>query len=293
MKKASIIIIVKNDPGIRKTIDHLLKHKSKIQFEIIAVVKLKKHETMDYIDSRVNLVPYHNELRTITIPQQRNLGVKKAAYDPIVFIDASCVPATGWLDGLYAQFESGEHIVAGYVRSDDEHVVNNISGSIKKSSYLEECPTANVLISKKVFDDLGGFDETFEYGSDVDFMWRARDLGYQIKFEPKAIVSHDWGDIYEQFRRAFRYGRARVQLYYKHTKRWKYFLKKDALLFFYALFILFSPLGLFFPPYFLVLLLPVVKNWNAKPLKQTALNLAFGLGVLQKNFELLSKRLSV
>ncbi len=48
-----------------------------------------------------------------------------------------------------------------------------------------------VAIPKKVFDDLGGFDEDFfMYFEDVDFSWRARALGFTLKMCPFALYLH-------------------------------------------------------------------------------------------------------
>jgi GT2 family glycosyltransferase len=59
---------------------------------------------------------------------------------------------------------------------------------------------------------VGGFDESFDYGSDIDFSWRLRDAGVRLRSVPEARVEHDWGSHSRQLRRAFRYGQARRQL---------------------------------------------------------------------------------
>lgn len=288
MKHASLITIVKNDPALEKTIAGVLAHETEVSFELLLVIKGEPKDFPTINDKRVRLVPYQNAHKQVTIPEQRNVGVREAKYDPIVFIDASCVPRPGWLDKLYAQFTAGEKIVAGFVTPEEADTINTISGRLGQAEYLEECPTANVLVSKKVFETVGEFDESFEYGSDVDLMWRARDAGFKIKNEPSAVVTHEWGSTSEQFHRAFRYGKARCQLYWKHgQRRWEYFLKKDALLFIYAPYLLFSPIGLVFPLYFLFLLVPLWKNRHAQPFLQVGLNLAFGAGILRKAVDLI------
>jgi hypothetical protein len=41
-----------------------------------------------------------------------------------------------------------------------------------------------------VFESLGGFDEAFRYGEDVDFVWRAVDGGQVCRYEAGAVVHH-------------------------------------------------------------------------------------------------------
>jgi GT2 family glycosyltransferase len=53
--------------------------------------------------------------------------------------------------------------------------------------------TACALIRRSVVVELEGFDSEsfFLYCDDVDFSWRARIAGYQVIFEPAAVVFHD------------------------------------------------------------------------------------------------------
>ncbi|HJX26723.1 MAG TPA: glycosyltransferase family A protein, partial [Thermoanaerobaculia bacterium] len=43
----------------------------------------------------------------------RNRGAAAATGDPIVFLDADCAPAPGWLGALLAAHEAGESVVGG------------------------------------------------------------------------------------------------------------------------------------------------------------------------------------
>lgn len=50
---------------------------------------------------------------------------------------------------------------------------------------------ACLLIPRKIFQDLGGFDpKLFMYLEDVDLSWRARAAGYRVKIAPRAIFGH-------------------------------------------------------------------------------------------------------
>ncbi|WP_396137060.1 glycosyltransferase family 2 protein [Blastococcus goldschmidtiae] len=51
-----------------------------------------------------------------------------------------------------------------------------------------------LLISRELWDRLGGFDETFfMYGEDADLTIRARALGYRPSIEPTAVLTHSKG----------------------------------------------------------------------------------------------------
>lgn len=51
---------------------------------------------------------------------------------------------------------------------------------------------ACMLIRRKMWDELKGFDETYVGGEfeDIDFSWRAREAGWKIIYQPKAELLH-------------------------------------------------------------------------------------------------------
>lgn len=85
----------------------------------------------------------------------------------------------------------------GYVRDIGSAVKKNIQTYELDSAYFKTgrdilafCGT-NVLIKKNIYEELGGFDETFfMYYEDADFSLRCLRKGYRIVYEPNAIIHH-------------------------------------------------------------------------------------------------------
>jgi hypothetical protein len=49
----------------------------------------------------------------------------------------------------------------------------------------------NALVARRVFDEIGKFDETFvSGGSDCDFFTRAREAGLDLWYTPRAVIRH-------------------------------------------------------------------------------------------------------
>ena len=217
----------------------------------------------------------------VSIPHQRNEGVREAKGDVIVFTDAGCRPAPGWLDRLVAPLLTGENVTAG-VSQDlaGEMLYEMPPAHDGETRYLREAPTLNYAFRREAFDAVGGFDESFSYGSDVDFGWRLNDTGYRIRCVPDAIVQHDYGTPERQRRRAYTYGKARARLYRKHRARRRYILRDDPIAVVYPLFILGLPLTLVFPLYPLLLLVPAWRNREHGIGRVLADHLWFGAGVL-------------
>jgi cellulose synthase/poly-beta-1,6-N-acetylglucosamine synthase-like glycosyltransferase len=219
----------------------------------------------------------------VTIPHQRNAGVHAARGEIVVFTDAGCRPQAGWLSRLVAPLlEDGETVVAG-VAVGPEGGGGLYDEGIRRtaaSRYLDECPTINLAFRREAYDAVGGFDETFAYGSDVDFSWRLQDAGHRIRSAPEAIVTHDWGNRRRQVRRSYAYGKARARLYRKHRARRAGLLRREPMVVVYPAFLLGLPLTLVFPLYPALLLIPAWRNRRNGAVRVLVDHLVYGAGVL-------------
>jgi GT2 family glycosyltransferase len=316
----SVVVISKDERGLDETLADLTSqiHSSVISQESEILVVDASAGRLDDIrrahSGAVRWLDFEPPAGVrVSIPHQRNAGVRQAKGDIIVFTDAGCRPRPGWLDRLVAPLEAGgcDDVTAGVSQDLDgdvvyklpsdapdgkkRHRIGRITRPVSRGDdppcppgadqdgeprYLREAPTLNLAFRREVFDKVGGFDERFEYGSDVDFTWRLGDLGYRIRCVPDAVVRHDYGPQGRQHRRAFRYGKARARLYRKHAGRRKYILRDDACAVLYPLFILGLPLTLLFPPYPLLLLIPAWRNRSEGMLRVVVDHLWFGWGVL-------------
>ena len=254
----SIVIISKNERGLDETLTSIESSPSSALREIVVVdasqgslsAISEKHPEVRWID-----FPPLAE-RSVTIPHQRNLGVAEATGEIIVFIDAGCVADPNWLEELTRPILEGqEQFVAGAVKHDGSPYPPR-----RRGNYVSECPTMNVAFKKTVWSSLGGFDESFFYGSDIDFSWRVVASGIKIRWAETALISHDWGPWRRQLRRSYVYGVAKTKLYRKHRARWPVLFTSDPGPLAYAAFLLGTPFGMIFPSYFLILAIPLWRN---------------------------------
>ena len=144
----------------------------------------------------------------------RNAGAAKAQGAFVAFTDDDCLPTAGWL-AAYAEairdeadVYEGATAATGPLRAPFVVAPVNPEGGL-----LWSC---NMMVRRRLFDELGGFDEGFPHASDedTDFRERVKRAGHRIDFVPDALIYHPparrvWG------RETARQWESKVRLSYK------------------------------------------------------------------------------
>jgi GT2 family glycosyltransferase len=264
-ERTSVVIVNKDERLLGDTLDALKPLVGQTVDEVIVVdassgaledIRLS-HEWARWIDYQqpagVN----------VTIAHQRNIGVRSAIGDIVVFIDSGCLPEDGWLPRLLAPIlEEGEIITCGPARASGESVYAGGRWMPSSEKYVPMAATINLAFRREAFDAVGGFDESFGSAEDIDFTWRLTDRGYLLRWVPDAVVLHDFGTRTRQVRRAFFYGRGRCRLYRKHLHRIAGSTKENSVPVVHALFLLGLPLTLKWRWYPLLILWPIWRTRN-------------------------------
>jgi GT2 family glycosyltransferase len=257
----SVIIVVKNDLGIEPTLELVTRQQTTAPYEII-VIDASASGRLAGIRARfpqVRWEMFDQAGRRFTIAEQRNRGLELAQGEIIAFIDASCAPVPGWLEAIVTAMNDGEDVVCGPCRNSNPHNLVHYFPEYEQRRHIREYATMNLAFRRRVIDKVGRFDPIIIYGEDVDYSWRVTDAGYQICYDPGAAIAHDFGQAEEQFRRAFRYGKARAMLHKKHWRRrlWQ-LLRFEPHVWMYPLMLVSLPLALLWPWYLAVVALALV-----------------------------------
>jgi GT2 family glycosyltransferase len=283
----SIVIISKDEASLDNTLTEVISQSSNFDEESEVVVVDASEGRLEYIrlkhQADVRWIQYQRPSGVmVSIPHQRNMGVREAFGEIIVFTDAGCYPEPDWLANLLAPLYSSEHISVGPVLGtpDSTGLYDNAANHFRQTIYLHECGSGNMAFRREAYEEVGGFDERFAYGSDVDFSWRLADAGYRLRSVPDAVIRHDWGTTRRQLRRSYVYGRARMRLYRKHRSRWKGVLRYDPVLVVYPIFLLGLPLTLIFPLYPALLIIPAWRNRSDGVFSVLTNHLVYGYGAL-------------
>ena len=149
----SIVIISKDEPSLDDTLVSLPSQVAALGEPGEIIVVDASAGRLDHIKQRhaipVRWLDFQQPPRVrISIPHQRNAGVRAARGDIIVFTDAGCLPEKEWLKWMVESLRAGEDAVAGTTQdmSGGNVFPNQYIGRLKdaeQSSYLIECPTLN------------------------------------------------------------------------------------------------------------------------------------------------------
>ena len=283
--KVSLVIVSKDEPVLADTLDSVEKLTSGGLDEVVVVDASQGRLDQIRVDHPwVAWQDYEQpEGVRVTIAHQRNIGVAKARGDVIVFTDSGCVPRAHWLERLLAPiFDEGEWVTCGPAASQGRTIYSGPSWwGYTSEQYVPAAPTINFAFRREVFDAVGGFDESFAAGEDIDFSWRLTDAGYRLRWVPNAVINHEWGGTNRQVRRSFSYGAAWARLFRKHPTRLRTSIRDYPVAVIYPLFLLGLPLTIRYRAYPLLLVIPL---WRARhedaPLLVLLDHLAQGAGVI-------------
>lgn len=197
MKKVSVIIPTYNR---RQLLGQVLDSLCEliIEFNIMEVIIVDDGST-DGTDQMLSHRQDPFELRLISHTQSqgpakaRNHGAREARGELLAFLDSDIVVDKNWWQAAASHFDDlNVAAVEGatipfkktIAATPFTHVVANLTGG----QFL----TCNIIYRKDKFWEAGGFDERFEKADreDSDLAFSILEKGYQIKYEPQAMVRH-------------------------------------------------------------------------------------------------------
>jgi GT2 family glycosyltransferase len=233
MKVSVIIVHYKNQNDLKDCLKSLYKFKSKYLLEVIVVdnseIKsagafLKKEfKEINYIPSEVN----------IGYGAGMNLGVKNAKGDLLLLLNQDVILKNDIVTKLANQFTLKNNIgmVAPLLYSVDGRILQQGTKeltplmAIFKLSFLDKylpnnpiskgyfskieendkliqsevVPGTAIMMHKKLYDSLGGFDQNFFlYFEEFDFCNRLRQKGFKNYIDPSSKLIHKWATSTKQ-----------------------------------------------------------------------------------------------
>ncbi len=162
----------------------------------------------------------------------RNLGIKHAHGDILVFVDSDCIAPFGWLDNLTSVFDKPQVGAVGgselapiddcLLRRCQSYVMTaflttgGLRGKKGKKLGVYYPRGFNMAVRKCAVDAVGGVPNRF-HGEDILLSLKVKQIGYTLEYVPDAaIYHHRRATVSQYFRQLYRMGKARVEMIHLH-----------------------------------------------------------------------------
>lgn len=170
---------------------------------------------------------YHVQLvsNRLNVPAAYNWASTKVKSEVLGFIDADAKIEANWLKKLVADLNDSKVAAAGgnIATWNRDQLVPRCIGYELSSRYsrlpreVKRLATMNLLLKKKVLEEIGGFDENLSTQYDTDIGYRITSAGYRIVFDQNALCFHfHRSTLGKFFTQQYKYGQNTWKLYWKH-----------------------------------------------------------------------------
>lgn len=176
--------------------------------------------TLDYPDFEIVVLPdeaidlpYKIKVRVIPTgsvgpAKKRDMVIDKANGEILAFLDDDGFPRRDWLKNAIANFKDDVAAVCGPAVTPENDSLNQKASGLVYSSFLvsgshnrryipasrcevDDYPSCNFLITKSIFQQIGGFDTNFWPGEDTILCLKiTKELKKKIIYDPKVLVYH-------------------------------------------------------------------------------------------------------
>jgi GT2 family glycosyltransferase/glycosyltransferase involved in cell wall biosynthesis/predicted SAM-dependent methyltransferase/Tfp pilus assembly protein PilF len=213
----SVVIPVHNNLDITKQcFEGLLKTKGFYYVETIFVDNGSNDGTTEFLKGLGDLVKVVRNDKNETYSKANNQGAAIAKGKYLIFLNNDTYPFAGWLDAILHEFENNpETGIQGakliYPNGTIQHagmIYGKRPGREEEPyhAYLTVDPTlpfvnrkrnmqfvtgACLAIRKDVFNEVGGFDESYQFGyEDSDICMKVQDAGHKVVYNPEVSLYH-------------------------------------------------------------------------------------------------------
>jgi GT2 family glycosyltransferase len=146
-------------------------------------------------------------------PAAANQGIEATHGEVILLCNDDDQVQPGWLTTLLDHCHDRLAVGAWVPTADGVSLSEKVVPSAQ-APFLPYGINANIGFPRRLWEELGGFDETLPAGEDVDFCWRSQLSGFPFAVVPEAVIHKRLrGDTHSAWRQHFTYGFSEPLLY--------------------------------------------------------------------------------
>ena len=232
LPKVSIIIVNYNGKKLLETCLESLFNIKYDDFEIILVDNNSTDDSVDFITTNYPSIILIKLDSNKGFAEPNNIGAKIAKGKYLLFLNNDTIVTPDFISEMVNTVENDKKIAicqslllkSDYTIDSSGDFIDELGVCYNSKSFvngireISSARGASMLIQKKIFDELSGFDETFfATFEDVDLGWRSWILGYKTVLVPTSVVYHVGGQTVNIFKNEIAFHGFKNQLSMKIT----------------------------------------------------------------------------
>ena len=243
MNKVSVIIPAYNaEKTIKECIESALNNDYD-DFEVVVVDDGSTDNTREIIgridDKRLK---FFGNAENSGAPSTRNHGIKKSEGEIVLLLDADAYVKEDWIRRHASLHEeTPADVIGGGIIGVYDTVYGKCDGLSSwwmcmphsKDHYLRKyhLPTNNMSVKRRVFEDVGYFNEALKTGEDVEFCFKVLRQNLKIYFKSDLVAYHyDRNDFNGFLRHQEAYGRHAIEVRKRHDMDFSFLLPSSYLM---------------------------------------------------------------
>jgi len=229
-----VSIIIVNYNG-KPLLEQCLESLSKVTYPNLEIILVDNNSTDDSIEFVKNSYPLSMIIKldkNYGFAHPNNVGAKNAKGEFLLFLNNDTKVTPDFISEMIKTLKHDPKIAicqsllldpSGGVDSsgdfiDSIGIAYSSKNRIKKIREILSARGASMIIRKKIFEELKGFDEKFFVSfEDVDLGWRAWIMGYKVVVIPESIVYHLGGQTIKKIKSELSFHGLKNQLSMKIT----------------------------------------------------------------------------
>jgi GT2 family glycosyltransferase len=206
-----IVVGLREAPTLMTCLDSIVRSVTDVAYEVLVVLNDPTSTLAAEVEHGVSGAAVFGFRSNLGFGGAVNFAAQRARGDYIVLLNDDCVVARGWLESLIETEQrrprcaivggtylnpDGTLQEAGQVLWSDGSTAAVGEGANAGYMHFERrvdyCSGGSLLIRREVWDQLGGFDDSYypAYFEDVDFCLRAEEAGWEVWYQPLSAVDH-------------------------------------------------------------------------------------------------------
>lgn len=241
---ASIVVLAWRNTAVIEALASVAAHCADVAYELILVLNGADEAVADLVHEHVEGAVVLESANNLGFGGGCNAAAAQARGDYLVFLNDDALVQPGWLSALVraARSEVGAAAVGSRLVFPDGrlqeagcvlwsnggtwqvgHGARGVEDMWRWRRDTIYCSGAGMLVDRKAFVSLKGFDEAFypAYFEDVDLCLRLHEVGLRVLYEPEAQLVHAQSQSSHEYYRDFLYSRNLGTL----RSRWAHVLK--------------------------------------------------------------------